>query len=103
MSRFGGEEFALYLPAGLPEAEDIANKIRIAFATHNWTELGIAKSITASLGVSISHADDNSIHDVIKRADDALYTAKAAGRNRVARYPVSSESNIVPLRHMPKS
>jgi diguanylate cyclase (GGDEF)-like protein len=40
-------------------------------------------SLTASIGVSQTKPDDQSLEDVVRRADEALYIAKQEGRNRV--------------------
>jgi len=39
--------------------------------------------VTASFGIAMLHKDDKDIHDMLARADRALYNAKAAGRNCV--------------------
>jgi len=82
--RFGGEEFALVMPdASLEGARQKADAIRIAVSEldlkYNGTPLG---RITASLGIALfpDHAADA---DALMRiADEALYHAKGAGRNR---------------------
>lgn len=86
-ARYGGEEFIVVLPDTLLEgACAIAEKIRLAIC-----ELGIEHSgseygrVTASIGsASWSPDEDSDVTQVIKAADQALYDAKARGRNRVA-------------------
>ncbi|HIJ89496.1 MAG: diguanylate cyclase [Desulfobulbaceae bacterium] len=73
--RFGGEEFLVLLPeTGLPEAHEVAERIRLAVQEE--------VSITVSLGVT-SYRDGDDQEILIKRADTALYQAKNQGRNRV--------------------
>ncbi len=99
VSRFGGEEFVLYLPhCGLKQAEDVADSVRVAFSVYGWEAFGITTPVTVSFGVATSQSGDHSVHDVIKRADDALYVAKAAGRNRVVSQHGPKAANVVPLR-----
>jgi diguanylate cyclase (GGDEF)-like protein len=83
--RYGGEEFALVLPAtGADAAERRAEDIRLAIAdlrlSHAEKRLG---KITASLGIALfpDHAEDTD--SILRAADVALYAAKGAGRNRV--------------------
>jgi diguanylate cyclase (GGDEF)-like protein len=83
--RYGGEEFALVLPAtGADAAERRAEDIRLAIAdlrlSHAEKRLG---KITASLGIALfpDHAEDTD--SILRAADMALYAAKGAGRNRV--------------------
>jgi len=86
VARFGGEEFALMLPgASLEDATAAAERIRKVLEAKQWT-LGptgepVGK-ITASFGVAKLRRDDAGA-DLIKRADDRLYDAKARGRNCV--------------------
>lgn len=85
IARFGGEEFVLMLPeTGASGARALAERVRTAFeGTEVETDAGPV-SFTASFGVDEFRRNvDNGIETVIKRADDALYRAKAAGRNRV--------------------
>ncbi len=78
--RWGGEEFVILLPAvNMDNAVLVAEKLRSSIEQLKIDGLG---KITASFGVSCVHKDDD-IHSVINRADIALYSAKAAGRNRV--------------------
>ncbi len=84
--RYGGEEFCVLLPhTGFPGAADLARRVRAAVeATPMETRAG-PLAITASLGVAVCPAPRiRSADDLIRLADEALYEAKAAGRNRVA-------------------
>ena len=77
--RFGGEEFVALLPETTSdEALIVAERIRAEVAG------AMAQPVyTVSIGVASSHADDVTVDTVLGRADDALYQAKAAGRNCV--------------------
>jgi diguanylate cyclase (GGDEF)-like protein len=82
MFRMGGEEFVLLLPAtGEAEAARLAEELRAAIAG---APLLGGRPVTVSIGVAALRADDTR-ESWIKRADDAMYKAKEAGRNRVAR------------------
>jgi diguanylate cyclase len=81
MARIGGEEFAAILPrTRLTEATEIADRLRRAVAGTTFTPQLAHLKITVSLGVSEATAGDDAIA-LLKRADDALYTSKRAGRN----------------------
>ncbi len=97
VARFGGEEFVVFLPGQTAAAAgQVANAIRSAFSSLDWTNRGIPEQITASFGVSAIARGDHSIHDAIKRADDSLYAAKRGGRDQVvlegARLPAEGPS-----------
>jgi len=84
--RFGGEEFVVMLPeTPLEGAMEIAEKIRQSIEELTLTTDKNEKvMITVSLGVSsVDIIHDSSIEAAIHRADDALYSAKKAGRNQV--------------------
>lgn len=83
-ARFGGEEFLLVLPetdgAG---ARAVAEKIRAAVAAHRFPGLE-DQPVTLSAGYAIQTGDDSlTLKDLLRLADEALYRAKAGGRNRV--------------------
>lgn len=83
-ARLGGEEFCIVL-RDLTErsAASVAERLRASFeAVRIPTESGIAET-TLSAGVAIAGGGGELFEQVLKRADEALYTAKAAGRNRV--------------------
>lgn len=83
-ARFGGEEFILFLPqTNAAQAAAIANDARERFAQEVGAQLGADRAFTASFGLSTIHPADPSIHAAIARADEALYEAKARGRNRL--------------------
>ena len=84
-ARFGGEEFAAILPGStLKEAIFVAERIRLAVMNTGFTGSLEKLRLTASLGVaSFSQEHSISVDGFIKQADDALYLAKAKGRNRV--------------------
>lgn len=85
--RLGGEEFAILLPgAGLDEGLAFAERCRSAIAATRATAYDgrAALAITASFGVVSTTAAGYRLRDLLANADQALYRAKGAGRNRVA-------------------
>ena len=83
--RFGGEEFTILLPGiGIEKSVEIAERVRKAIDTTPIEVNAQAIAITASLGVTQAQPQDAGLTAVIARADQALYQAKSAGRNRVA-------------------
>ncbi len=84
MGRLGGEEFAILLPeTDLEAAIEAAGRLLDHIAE---TPIGTMKGFvhcTTSLGAAQLSAKDNTIDDLLHRADEALYRAKNNGRNRV--------------------
>lgn len=83
-ARYGGEEFCLVLPeTTLKEAFDVAERIRSRVETLQFDSDDNALNLTMSLGVA-SYSEDleETLDELISRADKALYAAKAKGRNR---------------------
>jgi diguanylate cyclase (GGDEF)-like protein len=90
--RLGGEEFAVLLPdTSLSDALQMTERL---MATLRGLQIERARGITASLGVAACHDDDLDLHNLLHRADQALYRAKAQGRNRVC---VAEAMASVPL------
>lgn len=88
VGRFGGEEFLLLLPnTQLSEALIVAERIRVKITDINIDSNNPSPQgaiISASLGVCCSNQETYlDFDELIKRADEAMYRAKAAGRNRV--------------------
>lgn len=82
--RYGGEEFSILLPDATPDqAIDVAERVRAAVeqAPIEGQETQPGGTLTVSVGVSSLAAPDHEA--VAARADQALYEAKQAGRNRV--------------------
>lgn len=78
--RWGGEEFLLLLPHTNEEmAMGVAEQLREAIASINLPDL---PTCTVSIGVA-RHLADESLDDLFKRVDEALYRAKNSGRNKV--------------------
>ena len=84
LSRYGGEEFVLVLPdTKRTRAMELAERLKqVVAALQIKTPEGDTVKITASFGVASLRKDDDR-EGLIKKADDMLYKAKAAGRNRV--------------------
>lgn len=83
VGRIGGEEFAVLLPdAMLSDGRIYAERARERIAAKQLPILGVDRRCTASFGVAQKAADD-SLADLSRRADAALYRAKAGGRNLV--------------------
>jgi diguanylate cyclase (GGDEF)-like protein len=83
IARWGGEEFLIMLPnTDIHGARAIAEKIRRAISMKRFHLGGQDFSVTMTFGIT-QHEEDTSIDDSLKRADDALYKGKEAGRNLV--------------------
>ncbi len=89
VARFGGEEFALLLPETNKEgAFTIADRIRQAVERAKFVN-GKAqpmKRFSISGGVATLHVDATTSSTLVKKADQALYQAKARGKNQIALY-----------------
>jgi diguanylate cyclase (GGDEF)-like protein len=83
-ARFGGEEFVVLLPnTDLEGAKVLAERIRTAVAKNPVEHSSIVIVFTVSIGISQYRKGMQSIDELIKEADIALYRAKEGGRNRV--------------------
>jgi diguanylate cyclase (GGDEF)-like protein len=81
--RIGGEEFALLLPGtGIETARRLAEVIRIGFPTSCAETIPPSLVPTTSIGLAAGMAGEG-LSQLMRRADQALYDAKRAGRNRV--------------------
>ena len=82
--RTGGEEFIVLMPGTTADLAALAAERlrRRIVAAHYPVTPDHSVEVTVSIGVAAARADDTA-SSLIKRADDALYRAKAAGRNRV--------------------
>lgn len=96
-ARYGGEEFVVLMPeTGTAGALKLAERLRMAIAEKTVNGL----TVTASIGVaSASIVDDEcTLYRLLAEADQAMYAAKAAGRNRVlsAETPEAA-STLIPV------
>jgi two-component system cell cycle response regulator len=84
VSRYGGEEFVVFLPeTPCGGGKVVAEKIRAAVRDHPFVRDGTPLHITVSVGVSAYPLDGLTSEDIIRAADEAMYRAKRAGRDRV--------------------
>jgi two-component system cell cycle response regulator len=87
LARYGGEEFVVLMPeTDLAEALLVAERVRQSVAEPPVVDNGVTVSTTISLGVAELDEQCTSLEDALKCADQALYAAKTAGRNRVEAY-----------------
>jgi diguanylate cyclase (GGDEF)-like protein len=81
--RYGGEEFVIVLPStGEQGAIAAAEKFRTAIEQQPWR----LRTVTASFGIATLHADSITARTLVVQADQALYSSKETGRNRVTHY-----------------
>jgi len=82
--RYGGEEFVILLPrARSADAAILAERIRRRVAGLDWTADGAVFRVTLSIGIAQDTGNVRKGEDLIALADNALYQAKHAGRDRV--------------------
>lgn len=88
-ARWGGEEFVILMPStsGI-EAKTLCDTIVKTVADTVMTCPPVGLQITVSIGIASFFACENILDDVLSRADAALYTAKAAGKNQCVAAPV---------------
>jgi diguanylate cyclase (GGDEF)-like protein/PAS domain S-box-containing protein len=83
LARWGGEEFLILLPDTDAEAAIvIAARLRESVAATR-TPVGGKASIAVTISIGVAVPINADLHDLLHRVDDALYAAKAGGRNRV--------------------
>jgi len=96
-SRYGGEEFLVLLPecpleAALRKAEQLREEVAKLKLEHNNRALG---SVTVSIGVAAFPDHAREAEALVRCADEALYLAKQAGRNRVVAYSAEDQKTGV--------
>jgi diguanylate cyclase (GGDEF)-like protein len=86
VARYGGEEFVVLMGGDIEDAIEVAERVRHGVehesVTENETHLG--SSLTVSVCVAVLTEDVASVEQLVEKADDELYRAKRAGKNRVA-------------------
>ena len=97
LGRIGGEEFSVFLPdTSIQGAQELAEKLRVAVESLRITTAGQTLQITASIGVAGGQFVKDtppSMKHIQQQADQAMYEAERAGRNRVSAFvaqPMSS-------------
>ena len=85
-ARIGGEEFAVVLPhSDVGDGENIANRL-LHHMSNARIEAILGEPVTISIGLAEVEPTETDIQPALLRADQALYRAKAAGRNRAVRW-----------------
>jgi two-component system cell cycle response regulator len=88
LGRLGGEEFLVVLPdTDGPAAERVTDKLRCEVACTRVGHEGHELSVTVSIGMATWEGEPP--EDLLRRADSALYAAKAAGRDRALSAPAT--------------
>ncbi|MFI4948242.1 MAG: PleD family two-component system response regulator [Alphaproteobacteria bacterium] len=90
VGRLGGEEFVVVMPeTSLSEAMLVAERLRLAMADEPFIVQGSGDRlpVTVSVGVAMTGEGTDTMETLLKRADDALYAAKKAGRNCIITLP----------------
>src|SRR5216684_1284368 len=90
VGRLGGEEFVVVMPeTSLGGAFVVAERLRAAVADEPFLQgTSVRLPLTISIGIAMTGEGSDTMETLLKRADDALYAAKNAGRNRVITLPV---------------
>ncbi len=88
LCRYGGDEFAILMPGrGKAQAEEVARRLCRVVAEHPFRAGTESLHITLSIGLAVTGRPSDSLDDLIRRADQALYQAKQSGRNCVKTQP----------------
>lgn len=92
--RMGGDEFVIIVPpAHFSRLEQVVCDIRDIF-NKPWYLKDADYYCTMSMGMVTFPEEGDSVQDLIKKADIAMYTAKKSGKNRVSRYSSEEDSQV---------
>ena len=101
--RMGGDEFVILVPhTSYDKFEDIIENIRVVF-NKPWFLKGADYYCTSSIGVVTFPDEGETVQDLIRKADLAMYTAKKSGKNKLAHYTDSSDDEAYKRLDMEKS
>lgn len=101
--RMGGDEFIIVIPhTSMARFDEIIEEIRVVF-NRPWFLKGADYYCTTSMGIVTFPDEGDTVQDVIKKADIAMYEAKRAGKNRTAYYSDSRDSDSNKRLDMEKS
>ena len=93
VARLGGDEFGVILPnCGMHRAAVLAERIRAGIEALQLEKDGRLFGVTASIGMTAVSSSDAGTREVLARADEGTYAAKAQGRNQVIVMPLPSSS-----------
>ena len=83
--RLGGEEFIAILPnTSSIQGVKVAERILSSMKSHDWTDCGLKKPVTASMGVAtLSSNDSETFEELLSSADKAMYFVKTPGKDGV--------------------
>ena len=100
VARLGGEEFAVILVGtGKESARLVMERLRASVEALDFSHLEPGCSITTSIGVAAAPDDAEYPAELVRRADEALYEAKARGRNCTALWDGEAEPRLAGRRH----
>jgi diguanylate cyclase (GGDEF)-like protein len=95
VGRLGGEEFAMLLPeTDMAQSEIVAERIREQIEGHFLTVHKVRFNVTISIGIAAATISMSGVDALLRSADEALYQAKHAGRNRVVKYAPPLEAKL---------
>ncbi len=101
--RMGGDEFVILVPhTSYDRFEQIIESIRVVF-NKPWFLKGADYYCTSSIGVVTFPDEGETVQDLIRKADIAMYTAKKSGKNKLAHYTDSSDAEAYKRLDMEKS
>ncbi|GGC82802.1 GGDEF domain-containing protein [Vreelandella lutescens] len=84
IGRFGGEEFVVALPnTSTSDAQRVAERLKQRVAELAFTDEMSELSLSVTIGLATTNADESNLEALIKRADDMLYVGKRSGRDQV--------------------
>lgn len=101
--RMGGDEFVIVVPCdSYPYFEEIKEQIRVVF-NKPWFLKGADYYCTSSIGIVTFPEDGDTVQDLIKKADIAMYQAKKSGKNKVSVYSKEADAESSKRLDMEKS
>ena len=101
--RMGGDEFVIIVPCdSYPRFDEIKEEIQIVF-NKPWFLKGADYYCTSSIGIVTFPEDGDTVQDLIKKADIAMYEAKKSGKNKVSEYTKEADAESSKRLDMEKS